>query len=202
MSYPPDIDLVVAAQYRHAVDHDADKGSAPQVLDAATGVRWTFPHNYYVGSPVLEVDGALGAAAGDLVYDAHVRLGTEVDAYPFHGGSGEAQRLGVVAGFGLDAIGSRIPRAWTVPVDAYWFVRSSEGTRVGVIAGPRFAVAGADRGFGWRAGVDFAWRDVWDHSPSFGPRDIHIRVSMESFADVIYGGVSLSVASRRVLESW
>jgi hypothetical protein len=196
MSYPPDIDLDVAIEYRHAVDRDEQNGPAPQVGSTSADVQWTFEHNYYVGSPVLRVDGAVGASAGDLVYDAHLRLGTEVNAYPFHGGNGQPQRIGAVAGFGLDAIGSRIPQAWTVPIDAYWFVRSSPRTRVGVIAGPRFAVAGADRGTGWRVSVDFAWRDIWQSSPAFGARDIHVRAAIESFADVTYAGLALSIGSR------
>jgi hypothetical protein len=195
-AYPPihtDLDVDVAAEYRHAVAHDEMNGAAPLVGTFTTGVRYRLRHNYFVGTPVLGIDGAVGPSSEGLAYEAHVRLGSEATMYPFDNGHG--QRIGFSAGFGVDAVGSRIERAWTVPVDVYWYVRASRDARVGVVAGPRFAVAG-DRDIGGRVGLDFVLRDVWDINHPLAPRDIHVRAGAEQMGDVTFVGVSLAIATR------
>jgi hypothetical protein len=189
----PNLDIDIAAEYRHAVVHDDADGAAPRVGYLAAGLRHRRPDNHYLGNPVLGIDGAIGQSSDGLAYDAHVRLGTEMTLNS--SGYGDGHKLGAIAGFGLDAVGTRIERAWTVPIDVYCSVITSRRTRLNVVAGPRVAVAG-ERDIGGRVGVDVVLRDVWDSEHPLAPRDIHVRAGVEPMAEVTFIGISLSIAAR------
>jgi hypothetical protein len=192
---PPlaNVDVDVAAEYRHAIAHDEADGTAPRVGYVTTRLRYHHEPNHYIGTPLIGIDGAIGPSSHGLAYDAHLRTGTEVTLN--HRGYGEGHRVGGTVGFGLDAVGTRIERAWTIPLDVYASFVTSRSTRFGLVAGPRFAVVG-DRDIGGRIGVDLALRDVWSSKHPLAARDIHLRAGAEQMAAVTFIGISLSIATR------
>jgi hypothetical protein len=141
----------------------------------------------------MAFDGAAGwSRAANLVYRAHGLLGTSFVFWPFD--RGHAQYAGMASGFGVEAVGGGPGRAWTVPVEAFYFVRSSRSTRVGVRGGPRFTVAGADWPLGWTAVAAFIWRQAIGASAGFAPRDFDVEVGAHPLAGATFLGVSIGVA--------
>jgi hypothetical protein len=205
----PNVDLKITADYRYSVDEDQAPGPLSHLAMLRGDVRWTGRHNYWIGSPILGLSGGVGWADRDhLAYDAHLLLGSYVN-FQFPGGT--KHLLGFTAGLGVDAVGDRIARAWTVPIDAFYYVGKASGgrARVGAVGGPRFNLGGRPGGgsdnethFGWRAGVAIVSRDVWDSSNRFAPRDIHVELAVERVADATFVGLSLSIATRSAFGWW
>ncbi len=209
-SYPPapkpGIDVHVAASYRYAIDHDA--GGDAVALGSMTngeelsqagmlelGVHTVRMQNRWLGELILGVDGAAGWLSGNhLAYDAHLRLGTQVRVRMRH-----RIRVGAIAGLGVDAMGELIPRAVTVPVDLFYFVGVTPRWHVGLVAGPRFRLGGADRDTGWRAGVELIRGNVTHVDASNGKRhlrDVHVGLGVERMADVTFMNLTVALATR------
>lgn len=189
----PDVNTRLAADYRYAVAGDAAMDDPLQVASLQGHIDKQFRHNYYIGAPAVALDAGIGWGSGDqTAYNAHARFGT---AGTMHFGSGYGHRIGWSAGIGLDAVGDRVPRAWTVPLDGFYFVRASAATRLGLLTGPRFGLT-ADRGFGWAAKVQVIWRHVFTHPHWSSPRDLHFEIGVQSAADTTFIGIAIGVASR------
>jgi len=190
---PSRFSLEVSAGYQNSVDEDAALGRLSHLGMFRGAVRWLGPQNPWIGVPTVGLTGGVGSADGShLAYDGHVVLGTRLARHVF----GLYQMIGVTAGFGLDAIGDRIARSWTVPIDAYYYVSRSSDLHVGVFGGPRFDLSG-DRGVGWRAGLGVTSVYFWGASSHrFAPHDLHVELAAERIADATFVGVSLSVATR------
>lgn len=150
-------------------------------------------HQYF--DPTFGVDGTLGwSADGAVVYDAHVTLGLLTR---FSGG-----HFAIRSGIGVDAIGERIPRAWTIPVDVLLRL-GPRSTKVALVAGPRFAVAGAERPVGWRAALQLTRRDVMRPAFRYGLRDLQVELGVERKADATFITLGLGLAARtRFGEEW
>ncbi|HEY8925290.1 MAG TPA: hypothetical protein VIU64_12970, partial [Polyangia bacterium] len=166
------------------------------------GLRWEGGHNDYVGDPMATIDAKIGVASGGRVpYAVEARVGTERllfagillgDCSPCR-----AHRTGILAGVRLDADGSRVPQAWTIPLDAYWYAPWIHGhLHVGPVGGVRMRFAGADRALGWTAGLDF----VVSHKLDYGdrpvrPTDWHFQLGVERVTDLTFVGLTLGTAS-------
>ena len=166
------------------------------------GARWEGRHNEYIGDSIVALDAHVGADSGRRVaYAAEARIGTEMlwfagemigNCSPCSG-----HRTGILAGVRLDADGSRVPRAWTIPVDAYWYVPwGHEHLHIGAVGGARVRFAGADRALGWTAGLDV----VLAHKLQYGdrptrPTDWHVEVGVERVADLTLVALTVGTAS-------
>jgi hypothetical protein len=196
---PPDLNLKVVADYRQAVDSDERTEDPGRLISLQTRFDTTLLHNYYIGTPNLAIDAGLGWAEGARVmYNAHARFGTSVTMYLGDCRDGcRGQRLGWLAGIGVDAVGDRIPRAWTVPIDVLYFVKPSGDTQVGLVGGPRFGLS-ADRGIGWAASLQLVWREAFDgdERKPYLPRDVNLELGVTSIADVMLVGISLGIRIR------
>lgn len=207
-AYPPKppskIDVTLWTGYRYKIADDVrylarvvEPGTddVTHVASVGAGVRSIRDHNRWLGSPILGLDGSIGTADGDeLAYSAFLRLGSQVSWHPFS--NGNAHTMGVLAGLGIDRIGAQIERAWTVPVDAFWYGKVGSDYRLGIGGGPRFTVGGADRSLGWRAGVDLVKRDLTADLHWLGLRDVGINLGVERISDATFVGVTLAIASR------
>jgi len=182
---PAGFQLAADTSYDYAVASDA----ALQVAAIGGAARYEPRHNYYLGDPILELDGSLGwATANRLAYSAALRFGTEgrmtfgelvnaCDPCAWH-------RAGILTGVRVDGIADRIAAALTVPLDAYWYRQMSEhGWWLGAIGGVHVAVAGADRRLGWSGGLGVI------------VRDIHVTFAVEQRADATFAGVALTLTT-------
>jgi hypothetical protein len=166
------------------------------------GVRWHGAHNYYIGDPIVALDAGAGLESGQRVpWGASARVGTEMLWWP-----GElvddcspclTHRTGILAGVRVDADGSRVPRAWTVPVDAWWYV-SWLGRHVhpGVTGGARVRFAGADRALGWTAGLDFSAPGALGRGAAWLPRNLHIGLATTRIADLTFVALTIGMSSQ------
>lgn len=208
-SYPPrpthpDIDFKLTADYRykiaddnqyqaHVGEHGGDE--LTQALLVGGALRLNRDHNYWIGGAILGLDGSIGTVdSGKLAYSAFLRLGTKMRVYPFDNGG--AHKIGVLVGLGIDRRGAQIERAWTMPLDVFWYCRAGSRTRIGIVGGPRFTVGGADRKLGWYAGVDIVRRDVVRSTSWFGPRDVNVNLGVERMADTTFAVMTLGISSR------
>lgn len=204
-TYPPNplggraIELRLAAEYGNMVG-----GSDGEIVHEGlmrAGVRRIFKHNYYVGSPVVRLDGAAGwMTGGNAAYAAHLQIGSQVNLR--RANVSGLHLIGATAGIGIDAIGDRIPRAWTIPVDAYWHYHVGSGPGFGVITGPRFAVAGADRGLGWRGALEIVLRNARSSGHVLTPRDVRLELGVEHVADATFLQLAIGVAARSRFGYW
>lgn len=216
-SYPPRparvADLSLTLDYRVAYDDSpaaiaagssrpTGPGGGPTSLGMLRGsARWDGEQMNWFGRSIVGLTGGVGwAEGGHLAYDAHAQLGTQVG---FRSRK-LSHHTGVVAGVGLDAIGDLVERAWTVPVDGFYYVgKPAEGSlRFGVTGGPRFAFAGADRGVGWHGGVAVIARDVWGSGAARALRDVRLELAFDRLADVSMLGLSLTLATRAAFGWW
>jgi len=189
--------LQLDASYLRATD-------GTQLAALQLDVRRDLPHSYYLADPYYGLTGRVGWVSGDrTAYAIAARIGTEGRAYPFsdceHGC--HAHIIGLSTGVALDGAGDRIPRAWTIPVDGYWYVRSSARTRLGPVGGVSWAFAGADRGLGWRAGIDLIVRDVRRGHGALGPRHVHVGADVRRIAGATFLGVTVGVAGTNRYDS-
>ena len=166
------------------------------------GLRWEGQHNAYLGDPIVAVDTSVGADSGGRVpYVAEARIGTEMLWFAGSAiGSCErcsGHRTGILTGVRLDGDGSRVPHAWTIPIDAYWYVPLDDHhLHVGAVGGVRVRFAGADRDLGWTAGLDL----VVAHTLEYGdwihrPNDWHLGLGVERFADLTFIAVTVGTSS-------
>jgi hypothetical protein len=172
-----------------------------QLAMARLRVRHDLRHNYYVGDVSYGLDGGVGwVSGGRTAYTVAARIGTEMAwaAGVLLGGCADgcrAHRTGITTGVMVDAAGDRIPRAWTIPLDAHWHYPTTRETYLGPVAGVSWAFAGADRGLGLRGGVELIVRAVFDHHGRFGPRDIHIAAGVERIAGATFVGLAVGLAT-------
>lgn len=215
-AYPPRYqsmaDFSLTVDYRVAVADDrlglaAAGAQGPIAPEALThlgmvrgDVRWQGELHPMWGAPIYGLTGGVGGAAGGhLAYDAHLVLGTTLPIRSRR----LKHTLGATAGFGVDAIGERVARAWTVPVDAFYLAgRSREGSmRFGIMGGPRFAVAGTERRTGWHGGLAVVARDVVGGGPRTF-RDVRVELGYDRIADTHFVGLSLTFATRSRFGWW
>ncbi len=164
--------------------------------------RWEGRRNEFIGDPIVAVDADVGVESGVRVpYAVSARIGTEMlwFAGSLVGACGpcSAHRTGILAGVRLDGDGARVPNAWTVPVDAYWYVPwPSDRIHLGAVGGVRVRFAGADRALGWTAGLDLAVPHVLGSVMHPGRwRGFHVGVGVEQVADLTFLGLTVGVAS-------
>ncbi|HEV7559534.1 MAG TPA: hypothetical protein VGO00_28855 [Kofleriaceae bacterium] len=197
---PPRVMFTLGTSYQYAVDSDAFAGRSPQLALLTGSVRLRNRHHEVLGDLMVDAAGSIGwATEGQLAYAASLRIGTEAK---FTVGELINQcspcawhRAGFLSGVRVDAIGDRVPTAWTVPLDAYWYREMTRHVWLGPVGGARFRVAGADRTIGWSAGIDVVANDLFGGWRVFSPRGVHITVSAERIADVTFAGVSISVST-------
>lgn len=166
-------------------------------------VHFNIPHNYYLGDPYYEISSGVGWASG--IRTAHsiaARIGTgglgRLHEFLFGdcsitGGICHTQLMGISSGVTLDGAGERIPEAWTIPIDAYLYVRTSDRTSLGPIGGVRWAFAGADRALGWRAGLDLIVAGVGSGISLRDPRNVHISVDVQRLAGATFLGLTVGI---------
>jgi hypothetical protein len=106
-------------------------------------------------------------------------------------------RTGILAGVRLDADSSRVPQAWTIPVDAYWYVPwNDKHLHVGVVGGVRVRFASADRALGWTAGLDVVRAHKLRHGDRpMRPTDWHVELGVERVADLTLVALTVGTAS-------
>jgi hypothetical protein len=190
----PDLELKLAADFRYAGAREGAPTDPAHIAALRTDLRWNLPHNYYLGTPVLRLDGGVGWTRGEgLAYAAHARLGLTWIFWPVNG---HAHHAGLVGGFGADALGDLVPRAWTVPLEAFYYVRTSQRTRMGLLGGPTFAVVGAERPLGWSGALDLVWREALGHEWRFAPRDLDLALAVHRLSRMTFVGVSVGVTGR------
>jgi len=159
---------------------DSAPGDHPVLALVGGGVGWHARNRGdFVPEPIVALDGQVGIDSSARVpYAASARAGAEVRWLHAH-------RVGLLAGVRVDADGSRVPRAWTVPIDAYWYVPwLGGGVRAGLVGGVRVQVAGADRPLGWTAGVDV----MAGHA--------HVGLAVERVADLTLLSLTVGRSSR------
>ncbi|HTR54980.1 MAG TPA: hypothetical protein VMJ10_30050 [Kofleriaceae bacterium] len=197
---PPAIVWQADATAEAAVD--STPGDHPVLGLVGGGLRWEGEHNYYVGDPIVAVDASVGAdSSGRVPYAVEARVGTEMlwaagmALGTCHRCS--AHRTGILAGVRLDADGSRVPQAWTIPIDAYWYVPwPGDHVHVGAVGGVAARFAGDDRPLGWNAGVDFVVSlPLRDISRPVMPHGWHARLGIERVADLTFVGLTIGTAS-------
>lgn len=197
---PPAIMWQADASGAAAVASGSGDHPAREALDI--GVRWNGRHNPYIGDPIVALDGGAGLESGARVpWGASARVGTEMlwfagglvgDCSPCSG-----HRTGVLAGVRVDADASRVPRAWTVPIDAYWYVPwLGRQVHPGVVGGVRVRFAGADRALGWTAGLDFAAPEALGRGAWVLPHDLHVGLSAVRIADLTFLALTLGMSSQ------
>lgn len=183
-SYVTTVSTTVEAGVSGAGDDTPDRA----MLGA--GIAWRGHHNYYVGDPIVALDGAVGLETDSrMPYRASVRFGSEAS---WHG----AMRTGGTIGLQLDGDGDRIDQSWTVPLDVYhYFPNNGHHVHIGVLGGLRPRVAGADRDLGWSAGLDVVATRAFSKRSAFRPRTVHVGAGLERVADVTFIGLTLAVTS-------
>ncbi|HEY1553270.1 MAG TPA: hypothetical protein VGF94_00480 [Kofleriaceae bacterium] len=201
MPPPPPIVYEVDATAEAAAD--SSPGDHPAAGLLGLGARWEGRHNEWIGDPIVAIDGRLGAdSSGRVPYSAEARIGDE--ALWFAGtltgicNPCSAHRTGILAGVRVDADGSRVGQAWTIPVDAYWYVPypSNHGYHLGAVGGVAVRFAGADRGLGWNAGVDLAITRLVDGPASgFSPHDWHVELGANHIADLTFIAITVGTSS-------
>ncbi len=187
---PPRFHARLGADYRTQLDAPADAVHTASIRGSA---RMILPHNRWIGGALASLDGGLGPSSGGLAYDAHLRLGTgfaPMWTWLFH--------AGITAGLGVDRIGDAVPRTWTAPIEAFWYVQTSERTRLGLLGGPTLVLDG-DRARGWNAALDFVVTRDYEGPGALAPRAIHVGLTAQELGEARFVGVALSVATRSVL---
>jgi hypothetical protein len=198
---PPPVQTIVATTLETAVATGDGHSDMPARGLMELGLRLQPGHNYYIGDAIVALDGAIGADSGSQTpYAVSARIGTEMLWSPgmlfdMCADGCHDQRWGGLAGIRLDGEGSRIPSAWTIPVDAYWYGgQFGNYTHVGLLGGVRFQVAGSDRAVGWSGGVDLVTK-AFDGVSPVAPRDLHIGAGVERVSDVVFVGLTLAITS-------
>jgi hypothetical protein len=185
---PPHLVTTVETTVQAAVAGAGD--DTPDRAMVGAGITWHGHHNYYLGDPLISLDGAAGLESDSRVpYRVAARLGDE--GY-WHG----AMRTGATVGVQLDGDGDRIARSWTMPIDAYhYFPDLVSHIHLGVVGGLHPRIAGAERALGWAAGIDVVATRAFSKRRAVRPRTIHVGAGVERLADVTFIGLTLAVTS-------
>ena len=199
---PPPPAIMWQADASGAVAVASGRGDHPARESLDLGVRWNGRHNEYIGDPIVALDADAGLESGARVpWGASARVGTEM--LWFAGGLvGDCSpcndhRTGVLAGVRVDADASRVPRAWTIPVDAYWYVPwLGRDVHPGIIGGVRVKFAGADRAVGWTAGLDFAAPDALGGGGRAAPHNLHFGLAVVRVADLTFVAFTAGMSSQ------
>lgn len=198
------LQLEVDTSYAAGVATNAAHDDRPQVAMLAAALQWNPHHQQAYPTWFLELDGGVGWATGNAVpYEAVARIGFDalwffsnfIGADCSHGCGGH--RMGITVGTGVDAIGDRIPRAWTLPVEAYWYLPRIGNTNIhpGIAGGVAWRIAGADRALGWTAGLELIRRKIGDGTKLSSPRDLHLGVAVHKLSDVTFVGLTVGLSS-------
>jgi hypothetical protein len=162
-------------------------------------VHHDFPNNRYTGNSYTELTGSLGRVSGSrTAYAIAGRLGTEGLATLWcSNGICPQHLIGMSAGLALDRAGDRIPRAWTVPLDGYWYWPVRTHVKLGAVGGISWAFAGADRELGWRAGLDLFVRWAIDPfvrgSRAVDPHHVHVGAGVQRIGGRTFLGLTLGI---------
>lgn len=165
-------------------------------------VHLNLHHNYYLADPFFEVTSGVGWVSGvRTVHSIAARIGTSGFGYLHEflfgdclltGGVCHAQLMGISTGVTIDGAGERIPEAWTIPIDAYVYVHTSDRTSLGPIGGVSWAFAGADRALGWHAGLDLAI-DVGGGHTALDLHHVHVGADVQRLAGATLVGITLGI---------
>ena len=195
----PPVTLQLDATYHRATDRT-------QLAAMHATVHRDIPNDDDGAGAYYELAASLGWISGkQTAYALAARIGTSTMFYPcsWYGGSCSATISGLSAGVALDGAGDRIPRAWTVPIEAYWYAGTSNRTRLGPVGGVSWAFAGADRGFGWRAGLDFIM-DIGGGHTALDVHHVHVGADVQRLAGATFVGITVGLAgmNRHDLPQW
>jgi hypothetical protein len=163
----------------------------------------------HIGCSYSELTGSIGGVSGvRAAYAVTARVGDQFTVSPWcrHGTCPE-HLIGVSAGVALDRAGDRIPRAWTLPVDAYWYwptgTRFGNHMKLGAVGGVSWQLSGVDRGFGWHAGLDLSvrWGAQWIFGASRGSGaldfpHLHVGAGVQRLAGHTFLGLSIGFWSK------
>jgi len=162
--------------------------------------HFELPHNDYLGDPFYEVTTGVGWVSGvRTVHSVAARVGTSglgyLEEFVFGtcGGSCSRQLMGISTGVALDGAGERIPEAWTIPIDGYVYARIGDSMSLGPIGGASWAFAGADRGIGWRAGLDLIVAGVGSGRSLRCPRNVHVSAQVQRLAGSSFLGITVGI---------
>lgn len=195
---PSPLDRVVvklAADYRHAVGETTPPADLTQLGTLRGELHWFAPNFGDFGTPVLGLDGALGwGGPARTSYAARLTAGTVYAFNPFD--VPYPHHAGLFASFGIDAVGDRIPRAWTVPLEAFYDFPPWHHTALGVRGGPVFRVAGAARPLGWGGAIDLTRRNTFPDAASGAVLDLGLALLVERLQRINFVGLGLAVTRR------
>jgi len=197
------VTLRIDAAYQRAID-----GTQLAMLHGA--VRYDVPDFCsHIGCAYSELTGGVGAVSGvRTAYAVGARFGDEFPASLWcSDGTCPEHLIGLSAGVALDRAGDRIPRAWTVPVDAYWYWPTDtllgHHRKLGTVGGVSWTLSGADRGFGWRAGLDLSVRggveSILGASRGSGALDfphLHVGAGVQRLAGHTFLGLTVGIWSK------
>jgi hypothetical protein len=188
----PPVMLRIDAAYQRATD-------GTQLAAVQGTVHYDFRNNRYTGSSYSELTGSVGGVSGArTAYAITARIGSEgLAALWCSNGTCPEHLIGLSAGVALDRAGDRIPRAWTLPIDGYWYwpISSPLGSRMklGAVGGVSWAFAGADRGLGWRAGLDLFVRNRFGGHTAFAPQHVHVGAGVQRLAGRTFLGLTVGI---------
>jgi hypothetical protein len=179
----PPVTLQLDAMYYRATD-------GTQLSAVQATVHRDIPTEDYYAGPYYELAGSLGRVSGDqTAYALAARIGTAAKFGP----PWSAMIGGLSAGVALDGAGDRIARAWTIPIEVYWYAGTSNRTRLGPVGGVSWAFAGAERGLGWRAGLDFIM-DVGSGHTALDLHNVHVGADVQRLAGATFVGITVGIA--------
>src|SRR6185436_5283146 len=185
----------LAADYRHTVGASTPPAALTQLGTLRGELRWLAPNYGDFGTPVLGLDGALGWGGPPRTsYAAHLTAGTVYAFNPFD--VPFPHHAGLFASFGVEAVGDRIPRAWTVPLEAFYDFPPWPEAALGVRGGPVFRVAGAGRSLGWRGAIDLTRRNTFADHASGEALDLGLALLVERVQRITFVGLGLAVTRR------
>lgn len=191
------------ASYQRATD-------GTQLAALQGTVRYDARNFCEYGCSYAELTGSVGAVSGVRTADAvAARIGDEFSAHLWCGRDGSCPQhlFGLSAGVALDRAGDRIPRAWTLPIDGYWYwptgTRWGSNMKLGTVGGASWTLSGADRGFGWHAGLDLSVRAgtewIFGVRRGSGALDfphLHVSAGAQRIAGYTFLGLSIGVWSK------
>jgi hypothetical protein len=160
----------------------------------------------HIGCAYSELTGGVGGVSGiRTAYAIGARFGDEFPAYLWcRHGTCPLNLIGLSVGIALDGAGDRIPRAWTLPVDGYWYwptgTSLGDHMKLGTVGGVSWGLSGADRGTGWRAGLDLSVRGgtswifgVHRESGALDVPHLHVGAGVQRLAGRTFFGLTIGI---------